>query len=112
MIIRGETVRFSKRKARNNRYEENSIITEINHLHACFNRSKTVEDLKRLEEAKRKLEQIRTPKIQGLITRSRVNWFEEGEKCSKYFLSLEKRNTMRNSIQMIKDGEKSITDKK
>ena len=46
-----------------------------------------------------------------MITRSRVNWHEDGEKCSKYFLSLEKRNAARNSIQYIKINNLLITKK-
>ena len=112
MMIRGETVRFSKQKARKNRREENIIINEIDELNTRFNTNETEENLKRLEEKKLKLEQMRLSKIQGLITRCRVNWFEEGEKCSKYFLSLEKRNAMRNSILVIQDGDKQITNNK
>ena len=69
------------------------------------------DDLQNLEEAQKDLEEVRKPKIQGQITRSRVNWFEDGEKSSKYFLSLEKRNAIRNSVQSIKVNEKIVTDK-
>ena len=67
--------------------------------------------LQKLEEAQKALEEIRKPKIQGQITRSKVSWYEDGEKSSKYFLSLEKRNAIRNSVQSIKVNEKIVTDK-
>ena len=58
---------------------------------------------------KSKLEEIRKPKIDGLIVRSRVQWHEQGEKSSKYFLSLEKRNCNVKNIQYIKKGDTIIT---
>ena len=54
---------------------------------------------------------MRRPKIQGMITRSRVKWHEEGEKCSKYFLALEKRNAIWNSLQLLKVDGRLITNK-
>ena len=111
MMIRGETLKFSKQKARKNRLEESKLESEIQQLSHTFNASKTQENLKHLEDAQYKLGETRRPKIQGLITRSRVKWFEEGEKCSKYFLGLEKRNATRNSIQLLKHNERLITKK-
>ena len=111
MMIRGETVRFSKSKARQRREDESRIMAEINKLNGIFSSRKGEEDLERLEDAQRQLEEIRKPIIQGLITRSRVNWYEEGEKCSKYFLSLEKRNAERNSIHCLKYQDRLITNK-
>ena len=44
------------------------------------------------EGAKTDLENLYNYIADGAILRSKVHWYEEGEKCSKYFLSLEKRN--------------------
>ena len=74
--------------------------------------NESVEISEELIRSKHKLEQIRAPRIQGLITRSRVTWHEQGEKCSKYFLGLEKRNAIRKSINSIKIASQVITDKK
>ena len=50
---------------------------------------------------------------QGNIIRSRANWYEKGEKNNKYFLSLEKNNTMKTCIRRLvnKHGEE-ITNSK
>ena len=111
MTIRGETVRFSKQKARSTREREIKQMHIINTLQKEFDLNQCSADLLRLEEAKALLEEIRKPKIMGLITRSRVNWFEEGERCTKYFLSLEKRNTTKKSIQSLKVDTEVTTNK-
>ena len=111
MLIRGETVRYSKRKARRSRKEESDMMCKIDRLKHAFDQNKSQSDLALLEEAQHELENFRKPKIQGLITRSRVNWYEEGEKSSKYFLSLEKRNTARNSVQCLRFDDCIVTKK-
>ena len=111
MIIRRETIRFAKEKAKRYRAEENRLTMEVNKLNTLFNKNRTQAHLASLEEAQSKLENMRRSKTQGSIIRSRVRWFEEGEKCSKYFLSLEKRNAMRKSIQSLKVDDCIITKK-
>ena len=44
---------------------------------------------------KAKLEKLSNKKIKGTILRSKARWYENGEKNSKYFLHLEKRNLLR-----------------
>ena len=112
MLIRGETVRYSKRKARKFREEEQTITNEIIDLRNKYAQTHAQSDLNKLQKAQEKLEKIREPRIQGAITRSRVRWYEEGERCTKFFLSLEKRNGIRKSVQSLSVNDKTITKKK
>ena len=105
MMLRGESVKFSKQIAKRNRAHEKQLIQEIETTQEQFNASALESDLERLEVAKEKLERTRRPIVDGLIIRSRVAWHEEGEKNSKYFLSLEKRNSCQKNIQYIKEGD-------
>ena len=59
------------------------------------------------EGAKTDLENLYNYIADGAILRSKVRWYEEGEKCSKYFLSLEKRNKTSSCIHKIltEDGQ-------
>ena len=41
-------------------------------------------------ECKKKLQKIYTKKVNGIRIRSKCNWYENGEKSSKFFLNLEK----------------------
>ena len=38
---------------------------------------------------------------EGIILRSKVNWYEHGEKFSRYFLNLEKRNKTRSFLKKV-----------
>ena len=40
-------------------------------------------------------------KVEGIIVRSRARWHEHGEKSTKYFLNLEKRNHIRKHIRKL-----------
>ena len=42
---------------------------------------------------------------QGIILRSTVDWYEHGEKSSKYFLNLEKRNKAKFHIRKILNSD-------
>ena len=47
----------------------------------------------------------------GLIIHSKSNWYEQGEKSSKYFLNLEKRNQVKSHIcKLISDSGNVIDD--
>ena len=45
-----------------------------------------------LNDKKQEIQNIREQKLKGEFVKSRLKWISEGEKPSKYFWSLEKRN--------------------
>ena len=109
MLIRGETVRYSKSKAKRIKAEEKILISQIDEAYVAFSHVKSDENAQRLQTCKNKLEDIRKPRINGLIVRSRTRWHEKGEKSSKYFLGLEKSNAMRKTVTFLKDGRQNVT---
>ena len=54
-----------------------------------------------MEKLKDERERFYENKVNGLIIRSRVRWHGHGEKNSKYFLNLEKRNNIRKHIRKL-----------
>ena len=65
------------------------------------------------ESAKADLEKINDYIVSGAIFRSKVLWYEEGEKNTSYFLSLEKRNEARSHVRkIINTNDVEITDEK
>ena len=50
--------------------------------------------------------------VQGAIIRSKANWYEHGEKSSKYFLNLEYYQKKTSSIRKLVTSDISTTDPK
>ena len=49
-------------------------------------------------------------RTQGAIVRSRIQWYEEGERNSRYFFNLEKRNSNLKSINRLELENNTITE--
>ena len=49
-------------------------------------------------EVKETLELFHEQKTKGIIIRARARWHEHGERSSKYFLTLKKRNRVKKNI--------------
>ena len=60
---------------------------------------------------KNKLEQIYEEKANGVKIRSKCEWYEFGEKSSKFFLNLEKKHALLNQVRTLHCCEKEVTDK-
>ena len=64
-------------------------------------------------KVKNKLEKISYDWTRGACVRSKARWYEFGERSSKYFLNLERRNYENKCItSLIKENGSSITDPK
>ena len=101
--MRTETVSFAIRKRRCRNSEEHNIEKEIKKLEQIAQNNPNQEEITGLEIAKEKLENIRRQKIEGIITRSRAKWHEQGERSTAYFLSLEKRSFSDKLIASLED---------
>ena len=49
-------------------------------------------------------------KTKGYILRSKINWYENGEKSSKFFLNLEKKKAIQNTIKVLVNDVNSEND--
>ena len=61
-----------------------------------------------LEKTRFELEAIIEYQTKGAILRSKSQWYNEGEKNSKYFLNLEKRHCRQNTITQLKINDKDV----
>ena len=93
--IRGETIRYSKRKARETHLMENNLIEEINKLEIIRDNNILEFNNVRLNTIKLELENLREDKLKGYQIRSRYQHINEWEKPSKYFLNLEKKKLLK-----------------
>ena len=62
--------------------------------------------MKEYQEAKAELETMYNHIIEGIIIRSGCDWYELGEKSSRYFSGLEKRNKTKTHLRKLVTGTK------
>ena len=108
--IRGFTISYSARRKRikNERLKYlEKRIKELEHENSINSTQQSTENLRILKDEE---EDIRREYIKGLFIRSRAKWIEEGEKPTKYFLNMEKRNYINKTVTRIADkNRKQIT---
>ena len=76
-------------------------------INNCNNEEQLSAEIKEYDNVKAELQQIFEAKGKGAILRSKARWVEQGEKSTKYFFNLEKRNFNRKVITEIRreDGK-------
>ena len=94
--IRKFTITYTKDKSR--KFKEQYTILE-KEIEATLSGNNTINEIEKYRDLKMKLEQCYDKITEGIIVRSRVQWLEKGEKSSKYFLNLEKRNKNKSCIR-------------
>ena len=91
MEIRKATISYCAKLKR----ERGKLEADLNKQIINIGKRADMNDTDRLEQINKvqdKLEQTRKLTVKGLILRSRVQWIEEGEKPTKYFANLERKN--------------------
>ena len=105
-----ETIVYCKTKCKNSRKREKFINDQIKLIEQSDTSCDDEEKTSKLEEYKIQLEEIYSEKTNGAIIRSKARWHEEGEKSTKYFLSLEKRNHSKKCMKKLQLNDSTITD--
>ena len=92
MEVRGFTITYAKRKAKNKRNEEKKFQGQLNELLAQSAQCKTNPLLRtKIQSTQMRFKRITDQKVKGTILRSKARWAEYGEKNTRYFLNLEKK---------------------
>ena len=85
--IRGESIRYSSLKKRNRQQGMKNLQDTLEKLLDIQSADNSPENIqKKINIVKSKIEDHIEIKTQGSIIRSRIEWYEEGEKSSRYFL--------------------------
>ena len=63
-------------------------------------------------DCKERLDNLYQEQINGIRIRSRCDWYEYGEKSSKFFLNLEKSRAVQGQIRYLLSGDNELTNKK
>jgi hypothetical protein len=111
MEIRSTTICFSKNKSKETRDNIKEAIIESEKLEKEISINPTEENVKKYHENKTFIENYNNEKANGAILRSKASWAEFGEKNSKFFLNLEKRNyNMKCITKLTDENDKEITE--
>ena len=93
IMIRGETIKYSSIKKKENMQEEIKLEKEILEIEENINNNTLnihIYDLNSLEEKRNRLYEIRNKKMEGVLLRSRCRYEDLGEKPTKYFFKFRK----------------------
>ena len=99
--IRQFSIKFSKQKVAKSKQEIKQLEDEISVLESSLKSTDPQNEHERLIFLRQKLNKFYDNITEGIILRSRVKWYEEGEKSTKYFLNLENRNKTKSSIRKL-----------
>ena len=106
--IRKSTRKYSREKRSDDKVAISQLLEITQELLSNFPLNKN--DLEIYEKSVSDLEQLQMEQIQGVIFRSKAKWHNEGEKNTRYFLSLEKtRYNSKICKRLLKDGAE-VTD--
>ena len=105
--IRTISIEYSINISKKRKKEERRLIKNINDLESRYSINPTDELSDEIKQCKTDLETLYKVKTKGCIVRSRANHIEFGERNSKYFINLEKRNQKRKVIKrlMLENGD-------
>ena len=117
MELRIFIIGYSKRKAITQRKRESEIKERLEELDKIICNSNVLQNvdtyLRDYEELKHELLSIYDSKSKAAMFRSKCRWIENGEKATKYFFNLEKRNYNRKTVfELESDDGVTITDEK
>ena len=96
--IRKFTIRFSKNLAKEVRKETQSLEEKVKHFESSVTNYHN--DLQYIEY-KERLNTIYSKKVNGIQIRSKCDWYESGEKSTKFFLNLEKSRSSQGVVRSI-----------
>ena len=99
--IRQETMRYGKEKAAQKGKSLQDAKNHLKDLEDKVANDPNTDNIKQLEIGKLKYANIYDYITRGTILRSRVKWYEKGEKNNKYFLNLKNHNRKKSCVMRI-----------
>ena len=110
--VREATQSYSKQKAKHIRNRCTSLENRLSTLHQLQDNGENNEALiNKIIITEKELDTIYDYKAKGAQIRARVEWTEQGEKNTKYFLGLEKtRQTKKNICKLTSTDRQTLTD--
>ena len=99
--LRAHAIRHSSRKEKQRKETETKLQNELKVRKQVFESNCNDSNATLFDVAQKQLESFYEEKTRGIIVRARARWHEYGEKTTKYFLNLEKRNHVKKHIRKL-----------
>lgn len=108
--IKTSSITYSKKLAQECKNREEEL--NFNYQDALNKFQENPNEFTRLEidKFKNELETLYDEKVEGIAVRARARWHKHGEKSSKYFLNLEKRNNIKKHVRKLYLSGSFLTD--
>ena len=90
MIVIAESQEYCQRRGTEHKLIKSVLEEAIVRLEEKIEYNWNQADVDMLEKTKADLEELIESKTRGTIFRAKARWYNEGEKCTKYFMNLEK----------------------
>ena len=99
--IRAHAISHSKRNAKQRNETEIKLQNQLNKAKKAVETNPSDSNASLLDTAQKQLGSFYEEKTKGIIVRARARWHENGEKSTKYFLNLEKRNHVKKHVRKL-----------
>ena len=111
--IRGYTMQYASHKNKERRQFKKKLENNLFNIQNDLNETMSEVKMDEYNSIKEELEKIEEIETKGAILRSKAKWTEAGERNSKYFFNLEKRNAVDKYISQLQlsDGSTSCDPK-
>jgi len=110
--MRKMSISYSKAKSKRLRSEYKILEERIEKIESTDDWIENEMLVKEYENIKMQINDYSNYVTEGLIVRSKVTWFEQGEKSNKFFLNLEKHRKSKTHIRKIIDNGKELSSEK
>ena len=100
---------YGRERQQNKNSEIKQLELELKQLESMIEHSTDANLVIRRDEINRKIEKYYLETVKAAQIRSRIKWVEEGEKGTKFFLGLEKKNQENNVITCLNIQDKIIS---
>jgi len=108
--IKEIAIQVSKQKAHLRNQVRTTLMDNYKEKLQIYDRDPNTRNAEILKEAKQRVEHFEKEKTKGLRIRSRVQWYEKGERSDKYFLNLERYRGKQKTFTKIRQEDGKTTE--
>ena len=110
--VREKSIKYSKNLARQRKQKELDLQDQLDLATKRFEETPSEQNNRIRQKIMQEQEHIYNKKVEAQSFRAKVTWLNEGERSTKYFFGLEKRNYIKRNMRKLLSNGKIITNQK